>query len=156
MLIWHEYCSSKKCIRTIWMCHEASSDSGKTKNSMQFWPIQLQEVLNRHAGFDPMQWLGLQAYLTLTVTCTLRNCVFLTRAFITICTSCTCGIGCWRKSDIICLWFVTNFRRELASHWLSRWAETGLANLSLWAVLIEIGSHNLCEDAGYWWPKHTS
>ena len=67
------------------MRHEASSDSGKTNYSMQFWPIEVQLVLNRHAGFNLMQWLGLQARLTLTVTCTLRNCLFLTRAFIMIC-----------------------------------------------------------------------
>jgi hypothetical protein len=56
---------------------EASSDCGKMNNSMLFWPIELQEALNRHAGFNLMEWLGLQAGLILTVTCTLRNCIVL-------------------------------------------------------------------------------
>jgi len=65
---------------------------------MQFRPIEVQRALNQHAGFNPMQWLELQAHLTLRVTCTLRNCVVLTRAFIKICSSCTLGIGRWRKN----------------------------------------------------------
>jgi len=34
------------------MHHEALSDSGKTNNSMQFWPIGLQLVLNWHVGYN--------------------------------------------------------------------------------------------------------
>jgi len=34
------------------MHHEASSDSGKTNNSMQFRPIEVQLVLNWHAGYN--------------------------------------------------------------------------------------------------------
>jgi len=55
------------------MRHEAPSDGGETNNSMQFWQIDVQRALNRHAGLNLMQWLGLQARLTLTVTCTLGN-----------------------------------------------------------------------------------
>ena len=80
------------------MGHEAWSDSRKMNHSMQFRPIEVQRALNQHAGFNPMQWLELQAHLTLRVTCTLRNCVVLTRAFIKICSSCTLGIGRWRKN----------------------------------------------------------
>jgi len=76
------------------MRHEASSDSRKTNSSMQFWPIEVQQALDRHAGFNLMQWLGLQACLTLTVTCTLRNCIVLTRACIMIGFSCTHAIEC--------------------------------------------------------------
>jgi hypothetical protein len=37
---------------------------------------------------------------------------FLNSSFVTICSSCTLGIGRWRKSDIDCVWFVMNFRRS--------------------------------------------
>jgi hypothetical protein len=37
---------------------------------MQFRPIEMQRALNRHAGFNLMEWQGLQDRLTLTVTCT--------------------------------------------------------------------------------------
>jgi hypothetical protein len=60
------------------MHHEASSDCGKTNNSMEFRQFAVQQALNRYEGFNPTQWLGLQAHLTLTVTCTLRNCIVLT------------------------------------------------------------------------------
>jgi hypothetical protein len=36
------------------MRHEASSDSGKTNNSMQFRPIEVQRALSRHAGYNLM------------------------------------------------------------------------------------------------------
>jgi len=36
------------------MHREASSDSGKTNNSMQFRPIEVQQGLNWHAGYNPM------------------------------------------------------------------------------------------------------
>jgi len=111
------------------MRHETWSDSRQMNNGMQFRPIEVQSALNRHAEFDRMQWLGLEARLTLTVTCTVRNYIVLTPAFITICSSCTLGIRLWRKSDIICLRFVTNCRLELAGHWLHRWAETGICIL---------------------------
>jgi hypothetical protein len=114
--------------------HETSANCGNTNHSMQFRTIEVQRVLNRHAEFNPMQCLGLQPHPTLTVTCTLRNCVVLTRAFITIWSLCTLGIGCWRKSDIVCLWFVTNFRWELACHWLSGWAETGIQILNVFEL----------------------
>jgi len=143
MLTYHKYYGSKQCIRTIWMRHETSSDSGRTNNSMQFQPIEVQQALNWHAGFTAMQCLGFQACLTSTVTCTLRNCLFSTRAFITICSACTLGIGSWRKSDIICLWFVMKFRPELAVHQLNRCAETRIQIWSLRAILMELGSHNL-------------
>jgi len=103
-------------------------------NSMQFRPLEVLWALNRHAAFNPIQWLGLQARLTLTVTWTLRNCVVLTRAFITIRSLSILGNECWRNPDFICLWFVTNFRRELAGHWLSRWAETGIQILYLFEL----------------------
>jgi len=61
---------------------------------------------------DTIQWLRFQARLTLTVICTLRICVFITRAFITICSSCTLGIGPWQKSNFVCWWFVTKFSRS--------------------------------------------
>jgi hypothetical protein len=106
--------------------HEASSDSRKMNNSMQFWPIEVQRALNWHAGFNLMQWLGLQTCHTLTVTFTLRNYDLRTWAFITICSSYSLGIGRGRKLNIVCSWFVKNLRRELVSHQLSRWAEIGI------------------------------
>jgi len=122
--------------------YEASSDRGKTNHSMQIRPIAVQRALNRHAGLNPMQWLGLQARHTLTVTSTLRNCVVLSRVFITIRLLYTFGMGHWRKSDIVCIWFVTNFRREFAGHRLSCWAETGFQILYLfklsWRKLVHI------------------
>jgi hypothetical protein len=57
----------------------------------------MQRALNRHTGFNLMQWMGLQAHLTLTGLCTLRDCIVLTRAVITICSSCTLWIGRWRN-----------------------------------------------------------
>jgi len=138
------------------MCHEPSSDSGKTNNSMEFRPIEVHQTWNRHAGFNLMQLLGLQARRTSTVTCTVRNWIVLTRAFILICSSCTLEIGSWRKSDIVCLWFVTNFRWEPAGHRLSRWVETGIQILCLWALLMEISSHSLFQDTSFWRPKLTS
>ena len=36
------------------MRHEASSDSGKTNDSMEFQPIEVQGELNLHAGFNLM------------------------------------------------------------------------------------------------------
>jgi len=36
------------------MHHEASSDSGKTNNSMQFQPNEVQLALNWHAGYNLM------------------------------------------------------------------------------------------------------
>jgi len=101
---------------------------------MQFWPIEVQRALNRHAGFNLMQWLGLQARLTLTFTWTLRNWVVPTRAFITIWSWSNLGIGRWRKLDIVCVWFVTKFGRELASHRLSRWAESGIQILYIFEL----------------------
>jgi hypothetical protein len=59
------------------MRHESSSDRGKTNNSLQFWSIEVQQALNRYEGFNLMQWLRLQARLTLSFTCTLINCVVL-------------------------------------------------------------------------------
>jgi len=96
----------------IWMHHETSSDSKKKNNHMQYWPIEVQRALGRHAGDNLIQWPGLQARLTLTITCTLRNCFFLTPAFITICSACTLGIGHWQKSNIDCLLVVLDFRRS--------------------------------------------
>jgi len=98
------------------MRHEASSESGKINNSMQFRPIEVHQALNRHAGSNLMPWLGLQARHTLPVTYTITNCVVLTRAFIMICSSCTVGIRCWGKADIVCLQYVTDFTWELAGH----------------------------------------
>jgi hypothetical protein len=46
--------------------------------------------------------------------------------------------------------------RELAHHQLSHWAETRILILSLWALLIEIRSHNLFYDMGFWRPQPTS
>jgi hypothetical protein len=114
--------------------HEASCDSRKTNTSMQFWPMEVQRALNNHAGFNLIYWLWLQVHPTLTVTCTFSDCIGLTRAFITIWSLCTPRIGSWGKSDIVWIWFVTNFRWELACHWLSRWAETGIQILYLFNV----------------------
>jgi len=61
---------------------------------------------------DTIYCLRLQARLTFTDTCTLRNCLFFTRAFITISSSCSLGIGRWQKSDIVCSWFATNLRHS--------------------------------------------
>jgi hypothetical protein len=116
------------------MCHKASFEIWKTNYSLQFRLIEVQWALNRHAEFNLMQWLELQALLTLTVTCTLRNWVVLSRAFITMCSWCTLGIGLWRNLDIICLWFVTNFRWELAGQQFSRRAETGIQIPSLFEL----------------------
>jgi len=41
------------------MSHAASSVSGKKKNSMQLWAIEVQRALSWHKEFNLMQWLGL-------------------------------------------------------------------------------------------------
>jgi len=47
---------------------------------MQFCPNEVQGAFSWHRGFNPLYRLGLYARLTLTITCTLRNCLFLTQA----------------------------------------------------------------------------
>ena len=44
------------------MRHEASSDSGKTNNSMQFSPIEVQLALNWHAGYNLMSAIAGSPY----------------------------------------------------------------------------------------------
>ena len=44
------------------MHHEASSDSGKTNNSMQFRPIEVQLALNWHAGYNLMSAIAGSPY----------------------------------------------------------------------------------------------
>jgi hypothetical protein len=110
MLTEHKYWHSMQCKRTIWMHHEASSDSGKTNNRMQVRSIEVQLAMNWHAGDNPMSAIAGSPYFNSNMY--FRNCLFFTRAFIKICSSCTLGIGRWRKSDIVCSWFVTNFRRS--------------------------------------------
>jgi len=90
-----------------------------------------------------------------------RNCLLFTQAFITICSSCTLGIGRWRKSDIVWLWFVTNFRR-------SRYAVGGSLPVTDWAAeqrlpfrfyLFELSwwksVHIIYFKIQFWRPKHT-
>jgi len=132
----------------IWMRHEASSDSGKTNNSMQFRPIDVQRALSRPAGYNLMYWLGLQAHLTLTITCTLRNCHFLTRAFVTIWSSCTLGIGRWRKSDIHCSWVVTYFR-------CSRYVVGGSMPVTDWAAEQRLPFRFHLFELSWWKLVHT-
>ena len=76
---------------------------------------------------DTIYWLWLQACLTLTVTWTLKNCRFFTPTFITICSSCTLGIGLRQKSDIVCLWFVTKSRHP-------RYMVGGILAVTDWAT----------------------
>jgi hypothetical protein len=71
----------------VGMCHEPSSENGKSNNSMQLQPMEVHQVWNQHTGLNRIQLLGLHARRTLTVTCTLRICVVLTCAFIWICLS---------------------------------------------------------------------
>jgi hypothetical protein len=132
----------------IWMRHEASFDSGKTNHSTQFWLIEVLRALRRHAGYNLMQWLRLQARLTLTITCTLRNCIFLTRAFVMICSSFTLEIGRWRKSDIHCLWFVTNFR-------LSRHVVGGSFPVTDWAAELGLPFRFYLFELCWWKSVHT-
>jgi hypothetical protein len=44
------------------MHHEASSDSGKTNNSMQFRPIEVQLALNWEAGYNLMSAIASSPY----------------------------------------------------------------------------------------------
>jgi hypothetical protein len=57
-----KYWGSKQCIRTIWMHHEAPSDSGMMNNSMQFRPIEVQLALNWHAGYNLMSAIAGSPY----------------------------------------------------------------------------------------------
>ena len=79
------------------------------------------------------------------LTCTLRNCLFFTRAFITICSSWTLGIGCWQKSDIVCLWCVMNFRG-------SRYAVGGSLLVTDWAAEQRLASSFYLFEL-FWWKS---
>ena len=80
------------------MRHEASPDSGIPDKTGQFRSSEVQLQLDWRQ--DTIQWLRLQPRLTLTVCWPLRNCLFYTRAFVTICSPCTPAIGCWRKRGV--------------------------------------------------------
>jgi len=142
MLTEHTYWGSKQCIKIIWIYLEASTYSGQTTNRIEFRLVEVQWALNRHEEFNPMQWLGLEARITLMVTCTPTNCFVLTLAFSMVYSLCTSWIGQWRKSDIVFFYLVTNFRWELTGYWLICWAETAIQIPALRALLIEICSHN--------------
>jgi hypothetical protein len=116
------------------LCHEPVSVSGKMNYSMQFRPIEVQQALNRHVEFNLKEWLGLQACLTLTVTCTLRNSIFLTQAFITIWSLFTLRIFGCRNSDIVSLWYFMNIRHELAGHRVNSSAETVIQILNVFEL----------------------
>jgi len=45
------------------MHHEASFDSRKTNNGMQFWPIEVQLALNWHAGYNLMASIAGSSYI---------------------------------------------------------------------------------------------
>ena len=132
----------------IWMRPETWCDSGKMRNSMQCRPFEVQQALNRREGLNLMQWLGLQARLTLTITCTLRNCHFLTRAFVTICSSCTLGIGLWRKLDIVCSWFATIL-------WRSRYAVGGSLRVTDQASEQRLEFRFYLFELSWWKSVHT-
>ena len=97
---------------------------------------------------DTIQWLRLQVCVTLTVTYTLRNCLFFTRAFIRIRSSCTLGIRDWWKSDVVCLWFVTNFR-------CSTYAVGRGLPVADWAAELRLPLRMYLFELSWWKSVHT-
>jgi len=148
MLTEHNYCGSKQCIRTTWMHHEALSDSRRTNNSMQFQSIEVQLALNWHAGYNLMSAIAgspyCDSYLYSQKLPFLYSSIHHDLFFI--------HSSDWTLAEIryrllmIChelqafkIWGW----RELAGHRSSCWADTGIHILSLRALLMDIGSHNL-------------
>jgi len=78
----------------------------------------------------------------------LRNCVFLTRAFNTICSSYTVGIGHWGKSDVDSLGFVKNFRG-------SRYVVGGSLPVSDWAAEQRLQFGFSLFELSWWKSVHT-
>jgi len=143
------------------MHREASSDSGKTNNSMQFWPIEVQLALIWHAGYNLMSAIAGSPYLDSYwysqkqpfLYSSFHHDMFFMHTWD------------WMLAHLrYCLFMICHnlqvFKRgggwEIASHRSSRWAETGIQIPSLRALLMEIGSHNPLWDTGFWRPKYTS
>jgi len=87
------------------------------------------------------------ARLTLTVIRTLRNCLFVTQAFITICFSSTLGIGRLRTWAIVCVWCVTNFMR-------SRYAAGRSLPVTDWAAEQRLLSRFYSSGLTWWKSVH--
>jgi len=58
---------SKLWIKMIWKRHEALSDGVIMPNSMEFRPIEVQQLLSQYTQFNLMSWLELQAWLKLEI-----------------------------------------------------------------------------------------
>ena len=95
------------------------------------------------------------------LTCTLRNCLFFTWAFITLSSSCTLGIGLWQKSDIVC-YDLSQTSGVQDMRWVGACRSPIEPQSSDWQ-LDSISSSSLDGNRftysilryGFWRPKHT-
>jgi len=104
----HKYWGSMQCMWWYECIMRLHVNAGRRIIACSSHDLEVQRALNWDVGWNPISWLGLLVRHTLTVTSTLRSGIVLTWAFIRISSSCTLGIGCWQKSDIICLGCVMN------------------------------------------------
>ena len=147
MLTEHKYWGSKQCIWTIWMHHEASSESGSTNHRMQFRPIEFQLALNWFAGYNQLYEIAGSPYFDsymysqkLPFLCSsFHHDVFFMHSWD------------WTLAEIRYRLFIIyhelhTFRiwgwKELAGQRLRCWAEISIKILCLRALLMKIGSYN--------------
>jgi len=161
MLTEHKYWCSKLCTRTIWMDHEASTESGKRNNSMPFWPIEVQLALNWHAGFNLMAVIVGSSYFDSYMYSqklpflysSIHHDVFFMHTW-----NWTLADSRYRLFMICHKLQVVKICGEgdLAGHRSSHWTETCILIPSLRALLMEMGSHNQFQDPGLLQPEHAS
>jgi len=148
MLTWHKYWGSKQCIKTIWMRHEASSDSRMPNTCIQFRSIEVQLALNWHAGYNLMAAIAGLPYFDSDFYNQKLPFLYLSLLLdlISIHTSDWTLAETRHRRFMIChklQSFMIRNVEEFPGYWFSRWAETCIQILSLWALWMDICSHNV-------------